>query len=262
MARLSRAVAAALLFVAGVACVSALDGAQQKILSSADFPVSRPPLFKFRTYSDAKQVKCEVNAFGALVMTVAHKALKGVTPPMLLWLYSNMESGQSLHPVDKKVRAAARAACTRGSRRSVPCHHHDEKRLTLPPSPGLAPCRPMQMYNNFLMFHPRDHVKQTATAHPITSKGVKATFVRATPRPWRLHGQACFCVERHTPPGPRLASLADAAPAHPAGRVPPDRLQADQPGDDALGVQVRPGRGQPRRRAGNARPRLAVALPG
>jgi hypothetical protein len=78
MARLSL-LAAALLLAAGVACVAAVDGAQQKILSAQDFPSSRPPLFKFRTYADAKQVKCEINGNGVLFMTVEHKALKGVT---------------------------------------------------------------------------------------------------------------------------------------------------------------------------------------
>lgn len=116
--------------------IVAAETAQQKILSSADFPATpanRPPLWPFRSLSDAQEVTCEVNDLGVQFVKVVHKPLKGVTPEMMTWLYENLE-GVSTHPVTKKV------------------------------------------YPNFLLFHPRDHIKHTASRHPL-AKGVSMNFV-------------------------------------------------------------------------------------
>ncbi|KAI8468083.1 MAG: hypothetical protein J3K34DRAFT_479331 [Monoraphidium minutum] len=110
---------------------------QQKILTNKEFPgtpADRPPMWAFRTYADARGVSCTTNENGVLFMEVQHKALKGVTPEMMGWLYENLD-GKSTHPVNKKV------------------------------------------YANFLLAHPRDHVKYVASGHPLTGKDVTTTWI-------------------------------------------------------------------------------------
>lgn len=131
------ALALALLCAACAASAQEDAAPQQKIFNSAVFPAGsdRPPLWKFRSLKDVKSITCEVNKVGALMLSIDHNTIKGVTPAMMQWHYENLEKGVSIHPINKKA------------------------------------------YSNFLLFHPRDHVKHTASKHPLTSKDVETNWV-------------------------------------------------------------------------------------
>lgn len=102
---------------------------KQLILDQGEFPAARPPLWRFRTLDTATEATCQKKGNG-WKLTVKHKDLKGITPPMMVWLYKNLASGVSTHPVDK------------------------------------------QKYPNFLLFHPRDHIKHivVSPAGPLARK--------------------------------------------------------------------------------------------
>jgi hypothetical protein len=79
---------------------------KQLILDQGEFPAARPPLWRFRTLDTATEATCQKKGNG-WKLTVKHKDLKGITPPMMVWLYKNLASGVS-------VRARARAASRTG----------------------------------------------------------------------------------------------------------------------------------------------------
>lgn len=73
---------------------------EQKVLDGAAFPARRPPLWPFRTLDTASVATCERKGPYGWKLTIKHKDLKGITEPMMVWLFANLASGTSTHPTD------------------------------------------------------------------------------------------------------------------------------------------------------------------
>jgi hypothetical protein len=77
---------------------------EQKVLDGAAFPARRPPLWPFRTLDTASVATCERKGPYGWKLTIKHKDLKGITEPMMVWLFANLASGTSV-----RARGAAPA---------------------------------------------------------------------------------------------------------------------------------------------------------
>jgi hypothetical protein len=67
------------------------------------FPAKRPPMFKFRTYADARGWGCASYRNNTREVWVDHAPLPGVTPAMLAWHFDNLARGRAASPLDNKT---------------------------------------------------------------------------------------------------------------------------------------------------------------
>ncbi|KAI8475770.1 MAG: hypothetical protein J3K34DRAFT_403561 [Monoraphidium minutum] len=72
-------------------------------IHSAELPAARPPAWDYCDYSCARALSLETRPSGALVATVAHKPLAGVTASQLRWWFNGNVEGEMTHPVDGKT---------------------------------------------------------------------------------------------------------------------------------------------------------------